>query len=183
MFADSKHQAACGLSGPRGFKSPSRRHFQFSFILISESDSDMDANFIIYLYKKQYVSRNETKIMPNDSQKGQTMNKMKLLEEENKRLLSEKQELQHELQCVVYGSPVPAFFIDKDHKVVYWNKAIEEHSGLKAEKIVGTDEHWRAFYGEKRPCMCDLMLDKTEEELNTVVCWKVQEIKSRGRRI
>jgi hypothetical protein len=27
MFAQSKHQLACGLSGPRGFKSPSRRHF------------------------------------------------------------------------------------------------------------------------------------------------------------
>ena len=66
----------------------------------------------------------------------------------------------------MYGSPVPTFFIDKDHKVVYWNKAIEEHSGLKGEKIIGTDQHWRAFYGEKRPCMCDLMLDNTEEELN-----------------
>ena len=66
----------------------------------------------------------------------------------------------------MYGSPIPTFFIDKDHKVVYWNKAIEEHSGLKAEKIIGTDQHWQAFYGEKRPCMCDLLLDKSEEEIN-----------------
>jgi hypothetical protein len=116
--------------------------------------------------KNNKLRGNEAKIVPNDSRKDLIMNKMKQLEEENKCLLIEKQELQNELKCVVYGSPVPAFFINKEHKVVYWTKAVEEHSGLKAEELVGTDEHWRAFYGEKRPCMCDLILDKTEEELN-----------------
>lgn len=34
MLANGKHQAACGLSGPRGFKSPSRRHFtNYGFFL------------------------------------------------------------------------------------------------------------------------------------------------------
>jgi hypothetical protein len=31
MFAQSKHQAACGLSGPRGFESHSRRFFCSNF--------------------------------------------------------------------------------------------------------------------------------------------------------
>lgn len=96
----------------------------------------------------------------------QSSTKIEQLEKENKRLLSEKQELKNELRSFVYGSPVPTFFIDKDHKIVYWNKAIEEHSGLKAEELLGTDQHWRAFYAEKRPCMCDLLIDKSEEEIN-----------------
>jgi PAS domain-containing protein len=77
--------------------------------------------------------------VPDKERTSQTLKKIEHLEEENKQLLSEKQELKHELRSLVYGSPIPTFFIDKDHKVVYWNKAIEEHSGLKAEKIIGTE--------------------------------------------
>jgi len=104
--------------------------------------------------------------MSNEVQGNQTLERVKQLEEENKQLLSEKNELKHQIKSLVCGSPVPTFFIDKDHKVVYWNKALELCSGLKAEKVIGTDQHWQAFYPEKRPCMCDLLLDKTEEEIN-----------------
>ncbi len=104
--------------------------------------------------------------MENYAQTSRAPIKIQQLEEEKKQLLVETQELKHELRSLVYGSPIPTFLISKDHKVIYWNKAIEIHSGLKAEKIIGTDDHWKAFYQEKRPCMCDLMLDKTEEELD-----------------
>jgi PAS domain S-box-containing protein len=63
------------------------------------------------------------------------------------------------LQRIVDGSPIPAFFIGTDHKIVYWNKAIEKLSALKAEEMIGTDQHWKAFYQEKRPCLADLLLD------------------------
>jgi len=59
----------------------------------------------------------------------------------------------------VYGSPVPQFGIDRNQKVLYWNKALEECGGLPAESISGTDQHWRAFYGEERPCLADLVLE------------------------
>lgn len=95
----------------------------------------------------------------------QNLQKLKKLEEEKKQLQLEKQECEHQVRSFVYGSPIPTFFIDKDHKVVYWNKAVEQHSKLKAEEIIGTDGHWKAFYEEKRPCMCDLLLDKSEEEI------------------
>jgi len=103
--------------------------------------------------------------MATEAQSRQTTKKIEQLEEENKELLSEKKQLQDELRGFVYGSPIPTFFIDKDHKIVYWNKSMEEHSGLKTEKMVGTDDHWKAFYGEKRPCMCDLLLDKSVDEI------------------
>jgi signal transduction histidine kinase len=64
------------------------------------------------------------------------------------------------LRGVVYGSPIPQFVIDKDHKVVYWNKALEKYSGIKDENIIGTSLQWRAFYGHERPCLADLLVDR-----------------------
>jgi PAS domain S-box-containing protein len=63
------------------------------------------------------------------------------------------------LHSIIQGSPIPAFVIGKDHKVIYWNKALEQLSGVKAEEVVGTKRQWRAFYSENRPCMADLLVD------------------------
>jgi PAS domain S-box-containing protein len=76
-----------------------------------------------------------------------------------------KHEMGQRLKEVINGSPIPQFFIDNDHRVVYWNKALEKYSGIKAEVIVGTDQHWRVFYSEKRPCMVDLLVDNDLEKL------------------
>ena len=63
------------------------------------------------------------------------------------------------LAKIADGSPMPAFVINKQHKVTHWNTAIEALSGIKREEIIGTDEQWRAFYTEKRPAMADLIVD------------------------
>lgn len=63
------------------------------------------------------------------------------------------------LKSILYGSPLPAFVIDKHHKVLYWNKALERFSGISEEELVGTDGHYRAFYSKKRPCMADILVD------------------------
>ena len=57
------------------------------------------------------------------------------------------------------GSPIPQFFLDRSHQVVYWNKALEEISGIKAVEVLGTKQHWRAFYDYARSCLADLLLD------------------------
>ena len=69
-------------------------------------------------------------------------------------------ESEQRLHRVIEGSPLPTFVIGKDHKVIYWNRALEELSGIKAEEIIGTTEQWRAFYNEERPCMADLLVDQ-----------------------
>jgi len=63
------------------------------------------------------------------------------------------------LAKIIDGSPIPSFVINKQHKVTYWNTAIEALSSIKKEEIIGTDEQWRAFYTEKRPVMADLIVD------------------------
>ncbi len=63
------------------------------------------------------------------------------------------------LKTILYGSPIPAFVIDRDHKVLYWNKALEKFSGMGEDELIGTNEQWKAFYSEKRPCMADILVE------------------------
>ncbi|MFC1945932.1 PAS domain S-box protein [Chloroflexota bacterium] len=63
------------------------------------------------------------------------------------------------LARIIDGSPIPSFVIDKQHKVTHWNTAIEAISGVKKEQVIGTGQHWRAFYAAKRPTMADLIVN------------------------
>lgn len=67
------------------------------------------------------------------------------------------------LARIIDGSSIPSFVINKQHRVIYWNIAIEALTSLKRDKIIGTDEQWRAFYSEKRPTMADLIVDGAQE--------------------
>jgi len=72
---------------------------------------------------------------------------------------------QQSLQSIIGTSPIPAFIIGKDHLIIYWNKALEELSGIKAKDVVGTGQQWRAFYKTARPCMADLLVDKYQKKI------------------
>jgi PAS domain S-box-containing protein len=72
---------------------------------------------------------------------------------------------QQSLQSIIGTSPIPAFIIGKDHIIIYWNKALEELSGIKAKEVVGTGQQWRAFYKTARPCMADLLVDKYQKKI------------------
>ena len=72
---------------------------------------------------------------------------------------------QQSLQSIVGSSPIPAFIIGKDHLIIYWNKALEELSGIQAKEVVGTGQQWRAFYKTARPCMADLLVNKYQQKI------------------
>ncbi len=74
-------------------------------------------------------------------------------------------ESERKLFSIVQGSFIPSFVIDREHRILYWNRAIEELTGLRSEDMVGTSQHWRAFYSEQRPCMADLLVDHTFEAI------------------
>ena len=77
-------------------------------------------------------------------------------------------ESERRLHSIIQGSPIPAFVVGNDRKVLYWNKALEEVSGVKAENVIGTNQQWKAFYSEERPCMADLLV---EQELDVIPRW------------
>ena len=82
------------------------------------------------------------------------------------RIEAEIRERDVQLNALLQGSPIPQFMIDKNHIVVFWNRALESYSGIPAKEVIGTDQHWRAFYPEKRPCMADLLADNAIDEIN-----------------
>jgi methyl-accepting chemotaxis protein len=57
---------------------------------------------------------------------------------------------------------VPTFVLGGDGRVLVWNTACETLTGLKAESVIGTKEHWRGFYPAQRPCLADLVLTSSE---------------------
>lgn len=63
--------------------------------------------------------------------------------------------------------PDATFVIDQDKKVIAWNRAMEDMTGVHREEIIGKGDYAYAvpFYGVERPILIDLIfLDKEEAE-------------------
>ena len=84
---------------------------------------------------------------------------------ERKRADESVKESEQLLRSVAEGSPIAAFVIGQDHQVLYWNRALEEMSGIRATVMIGTNDHWRAFYKERRPCLADLLVDQAFKDI------------------
>ncbi len=69
-------------------------------------------------------------------------------------------ESERRLDCIMQGSPIAALVISRDHRVIYWNRAMEELTGVSATEMVGSDRHWSAFYPTWRPLLADLLVDR-----------------------
>lgn len=76
-----------------------------------------------------------------------------------RRELDENIRLRKTIEGIIEGSPIPTFVIDKDHRVILWNRAFTEMSGYPGEKMIGTKKQWMPFYPEKRPLIADLIVD------------------------
>ncbi len=64
---------------------------------------------------------------------------------------------------ITNGSPIPTFVIDRQHVVTHWNTAIQSLTSLNSQKMLGSDNHWQAFYPNKRPTMADFIVDGATE--------------------
>jgi transcriptional regulator with PAS, ATPase and Fis domain len=60
---------------------------------------------------------------------------------------------------MIHNCAVAIFAINTQHKVIHWNTACEELTGIKASEILNTSNHWKAFYDYERPCLSDLIVD------------------------
>lgn len=63
---------------------------------------------------------------------------------------------------------VPTFALDASCRVIIWNKACERLTGLPADEVLGTREHWQAFYDEPRPCLADLIAQSRTDEIESL---------------
>ena len=83
-----------------------------------------------------------------------------------KQILSQLQVLQHELVDIIEFLPDPAFVIDNKHRVIAWNSAIEQMTGINKNEILGLTEfaHAFPFYGTSRMILIDL-IDESDDEI------------------
>ena len=99
--------------------------------------------------------------------RGEIIGAIETLEDITERMKAElaQRESEQQLSSVIEGSPIPTFVIGLDHKVLFWNRALEKLTRLPAREMIGTNQHWRAFYVKERPCLSDLLVDQTLETI------------------
>ncbi len=56
------------------------------------------------------------------------------------------------------------FVIDRQHRVIFWNRICESLTGIKAADVLGTSNHWKGLYRKKRPALADFVLDQSLEQ-------------------
>jgi len=81
-------------------------------------------------------------------------------------------ESEQKLQGIVRGSPIPQFVIDKNQRVISWNRALEEYSGVKASEVLGTTHAWKAFYDTERPVLSNLLVENNPEKIKELYAGK-----------
>jgi PAS domain S-box-containing protein len=83
-----------------------------------------------------------------------------------------------QLNDIIDFLPDATFVINTDKKVISWNRAMEEMTGVKKEEMIGQGDHKYTipFYGQRRKQLLDL-IDMTDEELEA----KYKFVKRIGR--
>ena len=79
--------------------------------------------------------------------------------------LYENLRLKKTIEGIIEGSPIPTFVIDKQHKIIFWNRACTELTGYDSKDMIGTDSQYMPFYSNKRPVIADLIVENNIEEL------------------
>ena len=74
-------------------------------------------------------------------------------------------ESERRLTDIIDFLPDATFVIDKEGRVIAWNRAIEAMTGVRADDILGKGDYEYAlpFYGERRPVLIDLVLQNKKE--------------------
>jgi PAS domain S-box-containing protein len=70
-------------------------------------------------------------------------------------LKSSRQKLSETIEFM----PDPTFIVDRDHRIIGWNRALEALSGVKREEVLGKKDFQKAFlfYEGERPVLVDLL--------------------------
>ncbi len=84
---------------------------------------------------------------------------------ERKRAEEALRDSESKLASIIDFLPDATLVIDSEGKVIAWNRAIEEMTGIKAQDILGRGdyEYSLPFYGQRRPILVDLALEPQSE--------------------
>jgi len=89
-------------------------------------------------------------------------------------------ESRQRLMDIIDFLPDATFVIDTEGKVIAWNRAIEEMTGVNSEDMIGKGdyEYSLPFYRERRPLLANLVLD-----YDPVAASKYPFVKSKGNKL
>ncbi|NTW05527.1 MAG: PAS domain S-box protein [Peptococcaceae bacterium] len=70
----------------------------------------------------------------------------------------ELEQLNSQLIYIIDSLPDPTFVLDRDQRVVFWNKALEKMTGVAKDQIIGKGDYTYAvpIYGKPRPLLADI---------------------------
>ncbi|OPX90150.1 PAS domain S-box protein [Pelotomaculum sp. PtaB.Bin117] len=83
-----------------------------------------------------------------------------------RKLAEEKlRDAHQQLIDVIEFLPDQIFVIDKEKKIIAWNRAIEDATGISKEEVLGKEDNTFAIkvYGESRPLLIDFTFDNNPE--------------------
>jgi len=108
------------------------------------------------IYELKHLRRRVTELEKTESELDVT---------EHKQTEEALRESKQKLADIIDFLPDATFVIDREGKVIYWNRAIAEMTGIKAQDILGRGNYEYAlpFYGERRPVLVDLILEPQKE--------------------
>lgn len=77
-------------------------------------------------------------------------------------------ESEQRLSDIINFLPDATLVIDREGRVISWNRAMERMTGVMAEEMIGRGnyEYGVPFYGYRRPILIDLVLEPHEEIIN-----------------
>jgi PAS domain S-box-containing protein len=86
-------------------------------------------------------------------------------EDKRKQAEEELKESQQRFISIIDFLPDATFVIDREGKVMAWNRAMEEMTGISAAAMLGKGgyEYALPFHGERRPILIDMVLDPSVE--------------------
>ena len=67
---------------------------------------------------------------------------------------------------LINKAAVPIFVLDTAHRILVWNSAMEDLTGLRAVEMLGTTRQWEPFYPEKQPTLADIILSGDDVQLH-----------------
>ena len=108
-----------------------------------------------------YRKRLEILVAEKTSDLRKTNQLLQLETSERKRVNQAMEKANLHLQEIIDFLPDATFVIDRDGKVILWNRAIEEMTGVSKAEIRGKGNYAYAipFYGKRRPLLVDMVMD------------------------
>ena len=139
----------------REFAEIVKRVFKTGQSVQHEHKSERDGRYFLRTLSPVKDSNGETSVVTVVSK---DINERKQMEEALR-------ESERRLADIIDFLPDATLAIDREGRVIAWNRAIEEMTGVKAPEILGKGKHEYAipFYGSRRPILIDLVFGYSEE--------------------